>query len=274
VQTYNHDDDELRRGILNGSIPSAAADSGATSSIGTKRDSRHFISTGRKSDKTFRMPNGALESVLDIGHLATAVRSPARDIHITSGVDETSLISTVKFAEAEHVTIFDRDEVNIYDQRNTIITVSRSAILRGWREPGTNDLWRIPLVPVVRNNNTDTLLVKRPPSEYLPNRPLPSEATHNVYELKTQPELVRYLHAAAGFPTKPTWYKAVKNGQFVSWPGLTAAAVARHFPESEETIKGTHARRAAAYVQRRISRSARALSTTRQRSQHTHYQAS
>ena len=82
----------------------------------------------------------------------------------------------------------------------------------------------------------------QPPSEYLPNRLAPSEAIHNVYELKTQPELIRYLHAAAGFPTKPTWYKAVKNGQFVSWPGLTAAAVAKHFPESEETIKG-HARK-------------------------------
>jgi hypothetical protein len=140
VQTYHHDDEALRRGVLDGSIPSAAADSGATSSIRTKSDSQHFISTGKRSDKTFRLPNGALEPALEIGHLATAVRSPARDIHITPGVDETSLISTVKFAEAGYVTIFDRDEVNVYDERDTVITVSRSAILRGWREPGTNDL--------------------------------------------------------------------------------------------------------------------------------------
>ena len=38
-------------------------------------------------------------------------------------------------------------------------------------------------------------------------------AIHNVYELKTQPELVRYYHAAAGFPTKPLWLKAIKNKQ-------------------------------------------------------------
>ena len=106
VQLYNHDDKELQCGVLNGSIPSAAADSRATSSIGTKFDSRHLISTGKKSDKAFRMPNGALESALDIGHLATAIRSPARDIHITPGIDETSLVSTVKFAEAGYVTIF------------------------------------------------------------------------------------------------------------------------------------------------------------------------
>jgi hypothetical protein len=117
-----------------------------------------------------------------------------------------SLMSTAKFSDAGYTTIFEGDQVNIYNQHDTIITVSRAAIIRGWREPGTNDLFWIPLVPVVRNNNTETILVKRPPSEYPPQ-----EAVFNVYELKTQPELVRYLHASAGFPTKPTWLRAVPN---------------------------------------------------------------
>ena len=47
---------------------------------------------------------------LDIGHLATAVCSPARDIHITPSIDKTSLISTVKFAEAGYITIFKRSK--------------------------------------------------------------------------------------------------------------------------------------------------------------------
>jgi hypothetical protein len=59
-----------------------------------------------------------------------------------------------------------------------------------------------------------------------------------VYELKTQPKLVRYYHAAAGFPTKPSWLKAIKNKQYASWPGLTWEAVNKNFPESEETSKG------------------------------------
>ena len=56
--------------------------------------------------------------------------------------------------------------------------------------------------------------------------------------MKTQPELVWYHHAAAGFPTKPTFLAAIKNKQFPSWPGLTVDAVRKHFPESEETHKG------------------------------------
>jgi hypothetical protein len=55
--------------------------------------------------------------------------------------------------------------------------------------------------------------------------------------------LVRFYHAAAGFPTKPTWIKAIKNNQYASWPGLTADVVARHYPDSKETPKG-HGRKA------------------------------
>ncbi len=64
-----------------------------------------------------------------------------------------------------------------------------------------------------------------------------------MYELKTQPELVRYYHAVAGFQTKPTWLKAIKNIQFASWPGLAADAVNCHYPDSKETPKG-HGRKA------------------------------
>jgi hypothetical protein len=70
------------------------------------------------------MPNGATKQASNISHLPTVIRSPARDIHITPGINKTSLISTVKFAEAGYITVFDRNKVNIYDQRNTVITVS------------------------------------------------------------------------------------------------------------------------------------------------------
>jgi hypothetical protein len=215
-------------------------DSGATSSVGTPTDP--FAKTGRQLNKVFRLPNGATEEAREIGELATIVRAPARDVHITPCITETSLLSTAKFSDAGYTTIFDGDQVNIYDQHNTVITVSHAAILRGWQEPGKSELFRIPLVPVICNNNTETILVKRPPSEYLLARPPPQDAAFNVYELKMQPELVRYLHASAGFPTKPMWLRAVRNRQYASWPGLTPEAIAKHFPKSKETLKG-HARK-------------------------------
>ena len=56
----------------------------------------------------------------------------------------------------------------------------------------------------------------------------------HVYELTKQPDIVRFLHAAAGFPTKRTWLRAIKKGFYSSWPGLTANATEKYFPESKE----------------------------------------
>ena len=57
-------------------------------------------------------------------------------------------------------------------------------------------------------------------------------------EFKTKPEAIHYYHVATGFPTKSTWMEAIKAGNFMSWPSLTADAARKHFPESEETQKG------------------------------------
>jgi hypothetical protein len=74
----------------------------------------------------------------------------------------------------------------------------------------------MPLVPHVKNNNTDTVVVNEPPSQLLPNRPKLSEAIHNVYELTTKVEIIRYYHAVAGFPTEATWLKAIKRGNYAT----------------------------------------------------------
>ena len=46
------------------------------------------------------------------------------------------------------------------------------------------------------------------------------------------------MHAAAGFPVKATWIEAIKNGNFKTWPALTAEAIEKHYPESDATTKG------------------------------------
>ena len=46
------------------------------------------------------------------------------------------------------------------------------------------------------------------------------------------------MHAAAGFPVKSTWLKAIKNGNFESWPELTYNNAAKYCPHSVETLKG------------------------------------
>ena len=60
----------------------------------------------------------------------------------------------------------------------------------------------------------------------------------NVYELPSIEQTIWYLHAAAGFPTKTTWLKAIRKGNYNTWPLLTVKNVNKHFPESEKTQQG------------------------------------
>jgi hypothetical protein len=161
---------ELKEGVLNGYIPSACADSAATSSIGTKKDqSRNtFVLSRWQPDKAFRMLNRAVEeaTAMDKLHRPTTA---SKDVHIVPAIEHNSLISIPKFANAYYIAIIDKDEANIFDANNTKITVTRAAILQGWCCNQTK-LWHIPLVKHIQNNNTKTVLCNRPPTEFLPEQ--------------------------------------------------------------------------------------------------------
>ncbi len=195
------DDNLLQRGMENGPIPSMVVDSGCTLGVGTSDNPCR--QTGWASKKKFILPGGKIVNATKIAEYPFKVRAPAQGLHITPGITKNSLLSTSKFADANYITIFDKEAVNIYDANETTITITRGTILRGLKCPMTG-MWCIPLFDLVRNNNTDTVIVNCTPLGFLPARPPPANAIHNMYELKMQPELVRYYHAAAGFPTKPT----------------------------------------------------------------------
>jgi hypothetical protein len=43
------------------------------------------------------------------------VRAPASELHITPGVSQHSLLSTGKYADANYITVFNKDTVNVYN---------------------------------------------------------------------------------------------------------------------------------------------------------------
>jgi hypothetical protein len=46
------------------------------------------------------------------------------------------------------------------------------------------------------------------------------------------------LHAPCFSPVKSTWIKAIKNGNFSSWPGLNEHSVEKYLSKSTSTAKG------------------------------------
>ncbi len=76
-----------------------------------------------------------------------------------------------------------------------------------------------------------------------------------MYDIPSINQTIKYLHAAAGYPVKDTWVKAINAGNYTTWPGLTVTAARKHFPESNKTQKGQMKRQ-----QQRV-RSTRTLQT-------------
>ena len=153
---------------------------------------------------------------------------------------QNNLLSTNQLSKAKYITIFDEKEVNIHDATNIEIKTTRGSILRGWRLPDEGT-WRIPLDENVTNKsniNTKAIKAKEPPSNPLKIQPLPqSQSINKVYKLKLNPELVRYYHATAGLPTKPSWITAINNNHYASWPRIDATAVTKYFLDSDEMWK-------------------------------------
>jgi hypothetical protein len=95
----------IKKGVLNGSIPSILADSTATSSIGTP--TAPLIPTGRISNKIFKLLNGTQTAATTMSKLVHNVRQPAKDVHIVPSIKSNSLLSMAKFAKAGYIKVFD-----------------------------------------------------------------------------------------------------------------------------------------------------------------------
>ena len=146
----------------------------------------------------------------------------AREAIVVPGMKQKALLSVGTLADNNYTTVFlpGQQGVNIYRANDIDISTERSPILQGWQD--CRGLWMVSL---------DGEQGVSPELDV-------AKTAMNVYELPSTKEVVRFLHAALGFPTKATLLTAAQNGNLVTFPGLTPENIKRHFPESDETQKG------------------------------------
>ena len=181
------------------------------------------------------MPNGSLAQTSEKALLPNKkLNEAARDLNILPDLSKNSLFSVCKLADAGYTTIFHPGEegVTVHWQDDIYIRIKKPAMMRGWRDH--SGLWRVPIKEgdtkeTVKNKNTDTLLIQRPP---------PAQACQNVYKLPLTKQVVKYLHAARGFPTKATMLNAECKNWLVGLPGLTDETI-NIFPSPTKLKKGT-----------------------------------
>ncbi len=201
-------------------VSTMVIDSGATSSF--VRPEENLPITG-SSSKVVRLPNG---SSIQTTHTAIlpfeSLSAEARKADVLPGLQPNSLVSVGKFSDAGYTTIFHPygNGVTVHKKNTFRLQSFRKPVLQGWRD--ANGLWR---------------------ASYDEKKPISTshcktEAAASAYNLPSISQTIRYLHAAAGFPAKDTWIKAINNGNYKTWPGITAKLVSKHFPESVETQKG------------------------------------
>jgi hypothetical protein len=140
----------------------------------------------------------------------------AREADVLPGL-KRSLMSNNKISQEGYTTVFHPGEegVTIHKPGTIKSITSKPPVLQGYKTNKAK-LWTV-------------TAGQGPPGK---------EEMNNVYSLLSIPQLVKYLHAAAGFPTGDTWYKAVKAENFITWPDLTPEAVRKHLPESDKTQQG------------------------------------
>jgi hypothetical protein len=121
-----------------------------------------------------------------------------------------SLLSVGQLCDEGYITTFKQDTVTICDSGN-------SHFLSGPRDLNT-DLWRINL----RQTNNHK----------------PEPISNSVYELRSTNALVHYLHKALFSPTKSAMLQAVKDGNLITWPGLTEDDINKHLKLTPATAMG------------------------------------
>ena len=206
------------------------ADLGTTS--GVERPENPLLRTRKLSSIFFACANGGLTKSTEVAQVEHDLRPPARKMNVSPSITSASLAGTGKYADADYATVFLKHSVEVFDLENTKIFVSKETILRGHK--CKDDLYRISLWAAdAESLNTRPMPDASPPEDYptlnaippedynaktmlvsIPPLSKPKETIQNVCELRTQREMVRYYHAAAGFPVKATWVKTIANNQY------------------------------------------------------------
>ena len=135
-----------------------------------------------------------------------------------------SLVGVKTLVDAGCEVLFSKDDC--------IVLYKGSIVWKGGRQ-ARSGLWILPLSPegVDEMNKLQIeptawlATVEQLRKEAEKSDQTGEEQVNNVFHTTTKAELIKYLHQAAFSPVKATWKKAIENGHFTTWPGLTVEAV-------------------------------------------------
>ncbi len=124
------------------------------------------------------------------------LRETAREINIVPGLHS----SVPKLADAGYTTVFDKSGATIYDDYTTQATATKPPVLAADRCTHTG-LWKLPLHAKQKDSQTNQHT---------------TEAINIIFDLPSARQTFLWYHAAASFPVKETFIKAVRSGNYAT----------------------------------------------------------
>ena len=136
-----------------------------------------------------------------------------------------SLLSVGQFCDSGYSTVFTSKDAKVINEK------TNEVVLTARRHQPTG-LWVTSMEPTDKIANMANATQKL-------NRAVPFMSASNVYALRTQVDLIKYLHVACCSPNPDTWCKAIDQVFFATFPGLTTTLVRQQLPKSVASQKGT-----------------------------------
>ena len=141
---------------------------------------------------TVRLPNGdKLQNTHECFLPIPQLPKGSITARIFPGLHTASLLSIGELCDAGCKATFLQYTLRIKYRKEIILTGVRNF---------TTGMWEVKLPQIVHADNSPKIL----PETQLP-------ALNSVFRLSTTSSAILYLHAAALFPVKSTWLKAIKN---------------------------------------------------------------
>ena len=150
---------------------------------------------------TIQLPDSSTISATAVGHLPLPayITVSATNTHVFYDLHSASLISFGQLCDDDCVAILDKHKIQDIKESKVV--------MQGHRNPD-NGLWYIPI-----------------------QKPFQHKALAIITRDKTKTELIQYLHGCCFGPTPRTFLHAIKNGNFLTWPGLNIPNITRFLPD-------------------------------------------
>ena len=145
------------------------------------------------------LPNEATIKATHYGNLPFGIKLSQRATNalVFPGLSNESLLSIRKLCDDNCVVIFTKNRVYVVEDNDLIMHGPRNR---------TDNLWDIQLPAHQRD------IVQVTPNASCLN--------YIITKDKTKTDLARYLHGTAFSPRISTFSKAIRNGNFITWPGI------------------------------------------------------